>query len=226
MIVSTIPTPFNAGDDGSAPPDLLMALESGGTAEVIESLREARLFVGVVALLVSTDDSGAEKESEMALAVLEHEGAQVLPAFTSLDSLQRWRADARPVAVVAEAAGLQVIADGMAGLLIDAADAHPCLLTPGEVRALVLGYPWVPFHEDAAVLAALERAVAAESAAATAWMEPGRDVDAMITVLIPDLPIEQARPIAERIAEGVAADDQVRLRVERGIDVQVVTARG
>lgn len=220
-----IPTPFNAGDDGSAVPEVLAALATGDALTIIEALREQRLFVGVVALLGSTDEHGAEKESEMALAVLEHEGNQVLPVFTSVEALRSWRADARPVAVIAEAAGLQALADGMAGLLIDAASEHVTLLTGQEVRALVLGYALVAFHEDPEVLRALEVAIAGEPAVATAWMEQSADVDAIVTVLIPDLPLDQARPIAERIAEAVAGDERVRLRVEKGIDVQVVAAR-
>jgi hypothetical protein len=223
--MTRIPTPFNEGDDGLAPPTLLAALETFDTPTVIEALREQRLFVGVVAMLTSTNDDGSEKESEMALAVLEHEGRQVLPVFTSIPSMLRWQSDARPVAVVAEAAGLQAIAEGMAGVLVDPADPHAHVILGHELRALVLGYPLVPFHEDPAVASALERAVSREPAAATAWMEPGAEVDAVVTVLIPDLPVEQARPIAERIAEAVASDEAVRLRVEKGIDVQVVAAR-
>lgn len=223
MRVPSIPTPFNAGDDGSANPALLEVLARSDAAAVIEGLREQRLFVGVVALLA--DDSGAEKESEMALALLEHGGAQVLPVFTSIASLQSWRADARPVAVIAEAAGLQVLADGMAGMLVDAVDSHVQLLTTREVRALVLGYPLVAVHQDPQVISVLEAAVANEPLAATAWMGPGESVDAVITVLIPDLDADTARPIAERIAETVVADEQVRLRLERGLDVQVVAAR-
>lgn len=219
-----IPEPFNAGDDGSADTELISALVARDPAGTIEALREKRLFVGVVAILVTKDEQGGEKESDMALALLEHEGQQVLPVFTSLDALQRWRADARPVAVLAEAAGLQALADAMVGMLIDAVDPHTTLLTSSEVRALVLGYPLVAFHEDAQILAALDQAVGREPAAATAWMEPGPEVDAVITVLIPDLTTDQARPIAERIAEAVALDERVRLRIERGLDVQVVCA--
>jgi hypothetical protein len=220
-----IPTPFNVDDDGQAYQPLLAALVAANDSEIVESLREQRLFVGVVALLVSKNEDGSEKESEMALAVIEHDGKQVLPVFTSIDALSKWRADARPVAVVAEAAGLQVIADDMAGMLIDSLDDHSAFLGMPLIRALVLGYPVVPFHEDPQVLDALDRAVSVEPAAVTAWMEGDESVDAIVTVLIPDLPIDQARLIAERIAERVAQDEQVRLRVERGIDVQVVAAR-
>lgn len=223
--MSQIPVPFNADDDGRADRALIDALVEGIEVDVVESLREKRLFVGVVALLKSTHEHGGEKESEMALALLEHEGSQVLPVFTSVDSLTRWREDARPVAVLAEAAGLQVIADEMAGLLIDPLDVHVSFLGVHAVRALVLGYPLVPFSDDAHVLAVLDEAVSREPAAVTAWIEPSDEVDAVVTVLIPDLPTDQARPIAERIVNAVAGDAQVRLRIERGIDVQVVTAR-
>lgn len=215
-----IPEPLFPHDDGLADPDILGALDADDQS-LISALRSKRLYVAVVSHLVSTHDDGGEKESEMALALISFEGRNALPVFTSLEALMQWRSDARPVQVVAEAAALQAITDDMVGLLIDGKRA----LTGPALRALVFDFPLLPVHQDPAVEAALDAAIAPHEEVVTAWLDVGQEVDAVINLLIPSVHSEDASRIAGAVAAWMAADPNVRLRTSKGFDVQVVTAR-
>lgn len=215
-----IPEPLFPGDDGSADPALLAALgEQDGV--LVSALKGKRLFVAVIAQLVSTDDEGKEKESDMALAILKQHDQTFLPVFTDVSGLLQWRSDARPVQVLAEAAALQAFTDEMTGLLID---QHRALTGPA-LRALIFDFPLVPISQDPVVEQALEAAIALHEEIVTAWMEPGDEVDAVVNLLIPTLHSEHASRVAGAVASWLAADPNLRLRTSKGFDVQVVTAR-
>lgn len=216
----TIPQPLFPNDDGRANPKVLSALLESDQ-ELVEALKGQRVFVAVLSQLISSDDTGGEKESEMALAVLSHEGSRALPIFTSIDALKNWREDARPVHVLAEAAGLQAITDEMSALIID----NTRVLGGPALRALVFDFPLVPVAQDPVVEAALEAAIAPHEEVVTAWLDVSDDVDATVNLLIPSLHSESASRVASAVAAWMAADPNVRLRTSKGFDVQVVTAR-
>lgn len=218
--MSIIPEPLFPDDDGLADPQILAALGSPDQ-ELVSALRGKRLYVAVVSTLISRDEQGSEKESEMALALLDFGGRSALPVFTSMESLISWRSDARPVQVLAEAAGFQAISDQMMGLIIDGHRA----LTGTALHALVFDFPLTAIHQDPVVEQALEAAIAPHEEIVTAWLDDSEEVDAVITLLIPSLHHEEASRIAGAVASWMASDPNVRLRTNKGFDVQVVTAR-
>lgn len=218
--MSLIPQPLFPDDDGLADPTLIAALDSEDQ-ELISALRGKRLFVAVLAHLVSVDESGAEKESEMSLAVLNHDGSSALPVFTSIDSLMSWRSDARPVQVLAEAAGLQALSDDMAALIID----NKRVVSGRALRALVFDFPLIPIWQDPVVESALASAIAPHEEVVTAWLDQSQEVDAVVNLLIPTIHGDSASRIASAVASWLADDPVVRLRTSKGFDVQVVTAR-
>jgi hypothetical protein len=220
-----IATPLRPDDDGEADEHVVAALSSQDPYAIAAALSDTRLFVAVLAALISKDESGKEKESEMSLALLEMGDQRALPVFSSLERLMSWRADARPVSVSGQGAALQALADSMAAMVINPGSQDSFTAAPPMLRALALEYAYLPFAQDPDVEAALQEAVDQEPEVVTAWLDEGEDVDALVTVLIPDLPVEQARTIAVRVAERCAADQRVRLRAHRGLDVQVVAAR-
>jgi hypothetical protein len=126
-----IPDPGFAGDTGASDPTLLAALtayatDPGRHLEVLAALREARLLVPVVAVLGESevDDAGLahDKTSDMATALLTgRDGRRALLAFTGLESMTAWRADARPVPVAAPLAARSALDEGAAALVIDLA---------------------------------------------------------------------------------------------------------
>jgi hypothetical protein len=126
-----IPDPGFPGDDGAPDPVLAGALDEyaddpGRHLEVFLALQHARLIVPVVAVLgeVERDETGLarEKTSDMATALLTgKDGRQALLAFSGLESLGRWRSDARPVPVAATLAARSALQEGASALVVDVA---------------------------------------------------------------------------------------------------------
>ncbi|MDH6109520.1 hypothetical protein P3T36_000291 [Kitasatospora sp. MAP12-15] len=229
-----IPNPGFADDDGSADPALAGALtawshERSATAELalLAALPAARLMVPIVALLgeVETDAQGLkhEKTSDMAVPVIEAaDGRRALPAFTSLESLARWRADARPAPVAAPQAVLAAYSERADVLLIDPAGPVVYELTGARMRAVAEGRAWLPPVQDPQVLAALSALLAAEPEVLRAELRPGTVTDAVLALgpsadaAVPEL--------AQRLAGAVAGDPVLRVRLGRGLDLALLPA--
>ncbi len=146
----TIPDPAFAGDDGSADPALadVLAQYAKGSQNgraLVAALRNARLLVPVVAVLESTQASAEEpqqeKDSSMAtVTVLAPDGRKALLAFTSVQGLAAWRADARPVPVRGAQAAQAALADNCDTLLVDTAGPVAFALTGPELQVLAQGW--------------------------------------------------------------------------------------
>ena len=97
----------SADDDGSADVGLLTAIRSfrsgsAGEADVVRSLRGARLLVPLVAHLGEAGENEhgqlVDKTQELAIVTVRGpDGRTVLPAFTSVEAMRAWNPLARPV---------------------------------------------------------------------------------------------------------------------------------
>jgi hypothetical protein len=126
-----IPDPGFAGDDGRADPAVRSALTAYAAdperhLDVFAALQGARLLVPVLAVLgeVEVDAAGRahDKSSDMATGLLTgRDGRRALLAFTGLDTLEAWRADARPVPVTAVLAARSAVQEGADALVVDVA---------------------------------------------------------------------------------------------------------
>jgi hypothetical protein len=104
-------------DVGTADPQLRAAIAQGELA--LPALAAARLLVAVVAVADVIED-GADKESHMAVvSMVNAAGERGLLAFTGIDAMQRWQADARPVPVTGAQAAAAAIDDGASAMVID-----------------------------------------------------------------------------------------------------------
>jgi hypothetical protein len=150
--VPRIPQPLLPDDDGGADVAVASALAalSAGTADasrVISVLGAARLLVPVVAVLVEAEvgeDGGTrEKRSDMALPkLIGADGRVAVPAFTSLDSLKRWRADARPIQAATPQVCQAALHEDAAAVVIDVAGPVPFPVEGALLHALAaLGAP-------------------------------------------------------------------------------------
>jgi hypothetical protein len=241
-----IPDPGFSDDDGSADPGLSAALaawaeDRTALAPVLEALRGARLLVPVVAVLGEVEEDEQEggeaprkggggrragglrreKTSDMAVPTLKAGGRTALPAFTSTDSLARWDPAARPVAVPLHQA-LQAAAHERADtVVLDLAGPVPFELTGPALRALAEGRTSTDPLADPAVVEAVRGAVAAEPAVLRAHLGPGQADGTLALVLDPAAaPAEAARSVAERLA----ADETLRARLVRGLDLALLPA--
>jgi hypothetical protein len=122
-----VPVTRPTGDTGGADPAVTTALAAyaaGAATEhaVLTAVAASRLLVPVVAVLAEANADGAEKETEMALPTLiGNDGRKAVIAFTSTDTVTRWRADARPVAVPAARLWPAAAAEQADAVVIDVA---------------------------------------------------------------------------------------------------------
>ncbi|MER7203204.1 hypothetical protein CG723_32360 [Streptomyces sp. CB01635] len=230
MANKNIPDPGFSDDDGSADPRLSAALAAWAedrTAHgpVLEALKEARLLVPVVAVLgeVEEDENGLrrEKTSDMAVPTLKAGDRKALPAFTSTAALALWDPEARPVAVPLHQA-LQAAAHEQADtIVIDLAGPVAYELSGAALRAANEGRTSVEPLADPAVTEAIRAAVAAEPGVLRAHLGPGSADGILALVLDPSAaPAETARAVAARIA----ADETLRARLVRGLDLALLPA--
>ncbi|MGV9940864.1 SseB family protein [Streptomyces sp. NPDC003401] len=233
MANKNIPDPGFSDDDGSADPVLGAALaawaeDRTAVGPVLEALEGARLLVPVVAVLGEVEEDSEqggglrrEKTSDMAVPTLRAGDRTALPAFTSTASLARWDPQARPVAVPLHQA-LQAAAHERADtIVLDMAGPVTFELTGPVLRALAEGRTTTDPLADPAVVEAVRAAVAAEPAVLRAHLVPGRADGTLVLVLAPDAaPAETAQAVAERIA----ADETLRARLVRGLDLALLPA--
>ncbi|GHG15910.1 SseB family protein [Streptomyces zaomyceticus] len=230
MALKNIPDPGFSDDDGTADPRLAAALAAWAedrTAHgpVLAALREARLLVPVVAVLgeVETDENGLrrEKTSDMAVPTLTAGDRRALPAFTSIASLALWDPEARPVAVPLHQA-LQAAAHEKADtVVLDLAGPVPYQLTGPALLALAEGRISADPLDDPAVREAVRAAVAAEPAVLRAHLGPGAADGTLALVLAEGGSPAEA---AQRVARALAADETLRARLVRGLDLALLPA--
>ncbi|MFB6770971.1 SseB family protein [Streptomyces sp. NPDC056337] len=231
MANKNIPDSGYSDDDGSADPRLGAALaawaeDRTALGPVLEALKGARLLVPVVAVLgeVEEDENGLrrEKSSDMAVPTLKAGGRTALPAFTSTASLARWDPAARPVAVPVPQA-LQAAAHEKADtVVLDLAGPVPFELTGAVLLALAEGRTTTDPLADPAVADAVRAVLAAEPAVLRAHLGRGRADGTLALVLDPGEgdPAKAARAVAERLA----ADETLRARLVRGLDLALLPA--
>ena len=149
-----------------------------------------------------------------------HDGRRAVPAFTSLDTLRRWRQEARPVPTGAADVWAAAVADDCA-VVVDVAGPVPLAIDGARLAALADGRPVPPPQDDPDVLAVV-RAAAASQAGITGLRladgAGGSDLTVVLSVL-PGLPAGAAEQLAGLVAEQVMARLGGRLR--RGISVAV-----
>lgn len=124
-------TPADPADRGAPDPALRAALESGDTASALSRLLSARLLLPVVATgaPATPGGSGHDKQAEMSVpALIDGSGARALPAFTGLEPLRRWRAEARPVPIPGARLIAGACTEGYDAVVVDVAGPYPLQL--------------------------------------------------------------------------------------------------
>jgi hypothetical protein len=186
---------------------ILAAYAAGQAAEtaVLAAVAGTRLLIPVVAVLAEANEDGAEKETEMALPTLiGNDGRKAVIAFTGVETITRWRADARPVPVPAPRLWPAVAAEEADAVVVDVAGPVPLVIEGARLAALASGQPVPPPHADPDVRAQVA-AVAADFD-----LEPG-GADADLTVTLRGEDPAAARAVAADIAARLAP------RLRRGV---------
>jgi hypothetical protein len=226
-------------DNGAADPHVAAALAGyqagrGSEQAALTELATARLLVPVVAVLAdgSAADGSADrdkagvaadrdKNSEMVLPTLiGRDGRPAVLAFTSLDALARWRPDARPVPAEAGRVWRAAVADGCA-VVIDVAGPVPFAVEGARLGALAAGQPVPPAHEDPDLRAEIDAAVVGEPMILGFTLASSDQADVAVRLCLsgPSLAADGWQPVANRVANNIAARLAGRLR--RGVEFTV-----
>lgn len=212
-------SPF-AGDDGAAPPLLAAALAVADPQTrleaVVEALRTERVLVPVVAQLDEMADAGehgvaGEKSAHAAMVtVAAPDGRAVMPVFSSIATLQAWRAEARPVPVEGRRAALAAGSEADGLLVLDPGAATPVQVPRPAVRAIALGEPWVPAARNLEVREAVQATLAQVPGVRGAAVEPGRatEITAVVHLTHPPTGPDAETVATLRACQAALADSQ------------------
>ena len=227
-------------DDGSADPALLAALTSfragtGSQRDVVDAYRAARLLIP---LLAEKGDHGVgahglavDKTQELSIVtVAAPDGRRVLPVFTSVETLKRWDASARPVPVDGVRTALAAVADDTELIVIDPGSPTEFVIRRPAVWAIGQRQPWEPSFASPEVFAGLNDSIGGELAVIDLAVEPG-DPDARLRGpelvvrlhLIHGLDQGELDAVLSRLAKRWAVDDRVAVLVD-SLTVKLVRA--
>ncbi|WP_167051409.1 SseB family protein [Salinibacterium sp. ZJ77] len=221
----------SAGDDGSAPAKLIEAIRGFhagelGVADVIQALHHERLLVPLIAeagdVGIGPYGQKVDKTQELSVVtVAGPDGRAVLPAFTSVDAMQRWRPEARPVPIQAPKVALGAGGEGTPLIILDPGSETQFVVRRPAFRALATGEPWTPAFDDVEVASAFGAAVADEPAVQAVGIAPG-DPQARLTgaeVLVvlrvqPGMADADRAALLERVQTRWASDELIAERVD------------
>lgn len=221
----------HAADDGSAPPALMAALSafrsgSAGAEAVVDAVRASRLLIPLVAELGDfghTDDGLlVDKSQELSIVtVAGPDGRDVLPVFSSVDTMRAWDAEARPVPADGVRVALAAAAEHTDLVVIDAGSPGEFVLRRPALWAIARELDWSPSHADAAVHAAFEASVVDEPAITAISLESG-DPESRLEgpellvrlALRPGLAESELEALISRLQHRWVADETIVERVD------------
>lgn len=173
-------------DDGKADANVVAALAalrdgSAGEGEVHKSLSEARVFVAVVAQLgeeaMTEHGFASDKEADMALVKIKApDGRMALPIFTTVERLQAWHKEARPVAVYAPRAVLSAVSEECQLLVLDPGSEFTFVLRRPGVWNLAKQIDWIPSYQNQQIANLVQDATEGFGQLQTVKIAPGRGV--------------------------------------------------
>lgn len=156
-----------AGDDGSAPPKLIEAIEKfqrgEATAEsVVDELRESRLLIPLLAQLgeseIGAHGQKIDKSAELSIVtVATPDDQNGLPVFSSVAAMQRWNPTARPVPADARRVALAAAAEENTRVILDPESETEFAIRRPAIAAVAQGLVWVHPARNQAVFDEIAR---------------------------------------------------------------------
>lgn len=231
----------HSGDDGSADRALWEALTAfrsgaGDQVAVVDAYRSARLLIPLVA---EAGDHGigphgleVDKTQELSIVtVAAPDGRRVLPVFTSVDTMRRWDASARPVPADGVRTALAAADDDTDLIVIDPGSESEFVLRRPAVWAIAQQRPWEPSFTSPDVFAGLQESIGQELAVIDLAVAPGdpaarlRGPELVVRLeLMPGLDQTALDAVLARLAKRWAADDRIAVLVD-SLAVKLARAR-
>lgn len=197
-------------DDGSADPGVearLREYASGeaGDRQVLAELSGSRVLIPVVAVATETEEGVGgltkDKNSEVAVPVMTgRDGRRGMLAFTSVDAVRRWRADARPVPFTTKDACQAALEEGADALVIDVAGPRTYTVQ-GRFLSMLAETGAVPEpKDDPQVLALIYQVTHGEFGIDRVRVHPSERAELGIRLELGERDDESLRRVAERLA--------------------------
>lgn len=221
----------HAGDDGSAPAELIDVLErfrrgDASHGDVVDVFRTSRFLIPLVADAggVEENERGlrVEKTQELSIvSVAGPDGRNVLPVFSSVAAMGRWNVTARPVPADGTRVALAAASEGTELVVIDPGSDTEFAVRRPAVWAVAQAEPWVSAAIDPAVYAAFDASIATELGVIAVRVRHG-DPDArlqgpevqVVLELVSGLTRTELDQILERLARRWAADEIIATHVD------------
>ena len=227
-------------DDGSAPEGLIDALRrfrshEVGEVEVVDAFRESRLLIPLVAQLAQVEmgDHGHRVDTSAELSIVTvagPDGRNVMPVFSSVDAMQRWKLQARPVPADAVRVALAAAGEGTDLVVLDPTSTTEFVIRRPALWAIAQSQPWIPSYRDPQILAEFRVSAEPEPAVSSVTVLQG-DADARLTgpelivhlTLTPGLARADLDALLERLQARWTASEPIATRVD-SMTVQLRTA--
>ena len=230
----------HSDDDGSADQELLAALTDfhdgrGDQIAVVEAYRAARLLIPLIADKgeegVGVHGLTVDKSQDLSIvAVAAPDGRRVLPVFTSVATMRRWDAAARPVPVDGVRTAVAASADDTDLIVIDPGSDTEFVIRRPAVWAIAQGIAWEPSFASPEVFAGLQESVGGELAVIDLGVESGdptgrlRGPELIVRIeLIHGLDQTELDAVLARLAKRWAADHRIAVLVD-SLTVKLVRA--
>lgn len=221
----------NASDDGSAPASFVEAMRlfrtaQASAAEVVDSLRDQRLLMPLVAELgeSGTGPHGqtVDKSQELSIVtVAAPDGRTVLPAFSDVAAMARWDPVARPIPTPVRRIALAAADEGTDLIVVDPGSDSEFVIRRPAVWAIAQGLPWEPSPTSPEVFQALSESVSSELAVIDVGVAPGdpqsrmRGPELIVRLeLMSGLGRAELDAMLARLAARWAADDRIAVLVD------------
>lgn len=141
-----------ADDHGEADPITRQAIarvdDQTSYIRALVALCSSRLLMPIVATGDETGEPDPNRRAEMSAVKLVNEHGEFLLAFTGLDSMQLWNADARPVPCTLDELCATVQEAGATQLLIDVAGPTSLVIAGEALNLLAQGYAVAEFEGE------------------------------------------------------------------------------
>lgn len=238
---SPVAEPAVTPDDGSADArliDLLAGFRSGvvGEVQVVQMLRTVRLLVPLVAQL---GESGlgehglvVDKSAELSLVTVSGpDGRSVMPVFSSVEAMKRWKPLARPVPTDAVRMAVAAVGEGTQLVVLDPTSVTEFAIRGPALRAIARSQPWLPSYLDGEILEQFRAVALTEPAVVSLVLAPG---DAAARLTGPELVVQlnllqglsetELAGLLQRLGEGWRSDAVIAERVD-SLTVRLVAAK-